>query len=173
MKTQDSSMLYKLIVLYMLKIADYPLTGSDISDYILLKGYTDYITYQITITNLENDGLVTSETKHNRTFYSLTEDGSVTIESLSDKLSNNLKNDIYSHIITNEKNIKKDHSLQKKIIEVSQDEYIAELTAYDNSKELMNIRLSFPSKALANSACEKFDDASSDIYKEIISRLMS
>ena len=165
MKTQDSSMLYKLIVLYMLKIADYPLTGSDISDYILLKGYTDYITYQITITNLE--------TKHNRTFYSLTEDGSVTIESLSDKLSNNLKNDIYSHIITNEKNIKKDHSLQKKIIEVSQDEYIAELTAYDNSKELMNIRLSFPSKALANSACEKFDDASSDIYKEIISRLMS
>lgn len=166
-------MLYKLIVLYMLKIADYPLTGSDISDYILLKGYTDYITYQITITNLENDGLVTSETKYNRTFYSLTEDGSVTIDSLSDKLSTSLKNDIYSHIITNEKDIKKDHSLQKKIIEVSQDEYIAELTAYDNSKELMNIRLSFPSKALANSACEKFDDASSDIYKEIISRLMS
>ena len=169
-------MLYKLIVLYMLKIADYPLTGSDISDYILLKGYTDYITYQITITNLENDGLVVSETKHNRTFYSLTEDGSVTIESPSKRLTyqpDSLKNDIYSHIITNEKNIKKDHSLQKKIIEVSQDEYIAELTAYDNSKELMNIRLSFPSKALANSACEKFDDASSDIYKEIISRLMS
>ena len=34
--------LYKLIILYMLDKVDFPLTNSQISEFVLDKGYTDY-----------------------------------------------------------------------------------------------------------------------------------
>lgn len=37
---QDTLMLYKLMVLYMLNKVDFPLTNSQISEFILDKGYT-------------------------------------------------------------------------------------------------------------------------------------
>ena len=39
-------MLYKLMVLYMLNKVDFPLTNSQISEFILDKGYTNYFTLQ-------------------------------------------------------------------------------------------------------------------------------
>ena len=37
----DTYTLYKLIVLYMLDNLDFPLTNSQISEFVLEKGYTD------------------------------------------------------------------------------------------------------------------------------------
>ena len=38
----DALTLYKLIILYMLDKVDFPLTNSQLSEFILDKGYTDY-----------------------------------------------------------------------------------------------------------------------------------
>ena len=38
--------LYKLIILYMLDKVDFPLTNSQISEFVLDKGYTDYFQLQ-------------------------------------------------------------------------------------------------------------------------------
>ena len=38
--------LYKLIILYMLDKVDFPLTNSQISEFVLDKGYTDYFKLQ-------------------------------------------------------------------------------------------------------------------------------
>ena len=42
----DALTLYKLIILYMLDRVDFPLTNSQISEFILDKGYTDYFKLQ-------------------------------------------------------------------------------------------------------------------------------
>ena len=42
----DSFTLYKLIVLYMLQKVDFPLTNSQISEFVLDKEYTNYFTLQ-------------------------------------------------------------------------------------------------------------------------------
>ena len=44
--------LYKLIVLYMLDKVDFPLTTSQISEFILDKGYTTYFRLQETLSEL-------------------------------------------------------------------------------------------------------------------------
>ena len=44
--SQDTLMLYKLMVLYMLNKVDFPLTNSQISEFILDKGYTNYFSLQ-------------------------------------------------------------------------------------------------------------------------------
>ena len=52
--SQDTLMLYKLMVLYMLNKVDFPLTNSQISEFILDKGYTNYFTLQQALHDLSD-----------------------------------------------------------------------------------------------------------------------
>ena len=48
----ESFKLYKLIVLYMLDKVDFPLTNSQVSEFILDEGYTTYFKLQQSISEL-------------------------------------------------------------------------------------------------------------------------
>lgn len=71
--------LYKLIILYMLDKVDFPLTNSQISEFILNEGYTTYFKLQQALSELLDSGFIREESTHTRTFYHLTEEGEETI----------------------------------------------------------------------------------------------
>ena len=66
--------LYKLIILYMLNKVDFPLTTSQISEFILDQGYTTYFKLQQAIAELIESGFIREEATRSRTFYHLTEE---------------------------------------------------------------------------------------------------
>ena len=90
----ESFTLYKLIILYMLEKVDFPLTTSQISEFILDKGYTNYFKLQSTISEMLDSQLILAENTHNRTLYHLTEEGSKTIEFFRNKISPEIQHDI-------------------------------------------------------------------------------
>ena len=53
---QEPLTLYKLIILYMLNRVNFKLTYSQISSFILEKEYTNYITLQQVISDLQDSG---------------------------------------------------------------------------------------------------------------------
>lgn len=53
--------LYKLIILYMLKKVDFPLTNAQISEFVLDQEYTTYFTLQQAISELVEAGLIRME----------------------------------------------------------------------------------------------------------------
>ena len=63
--SQDTLMLYKLMVLYMLNKVDFPLTNSQISEFILDKGYTNYFSLQQALHDLSDTELIRTEHIHN------------------------------------------------------------------------------------------------------------
>ena len=63
--------LYKLIILYMLDKVDFPLTNSQISEFILNEGYTTYFKLQQALSELLDSGFIREESTHTRTFYHL------------------------------------------------------------------------------------------------------
>ena len=65
--------LYKLIILYILNKVDFPLTNSQISEFILDEGYTTYFKLQQAIAELVESGFIREESTHSRTFYHITE----------------------------------------------------------------------------------------------------
>ena len=79
--------LYKLIILYMLDKVDFPLTNSQISEFILDEGYTNYFTVQQTISELVESGFIHEESTHSRTFYHLTDDGAQTLKFFKNDIS--------------------------------------------------------------------------------------
>lgn len=172
MKIQDPSMLYRLIVLYMLKSVDFQLTNSDICDYVLEKGYTDSMTLQIAISDLVNGNLIIPDKKNNRTYYSLSDEGEMTIDSLCDRLDDEVKKDIYVYLNSHARELRKDHSIQTAIEKNPDGSYLVKLDAYDGVSKLMGLSLNFPSKELANNACENFLSRCTKIYEYAISSLL-
>ena len=77
----------KLIILYMLARVDFLMTASQISDFVLGKGYTDYFTLVTSLGELEDAGLVHTETIRNSTYYTITPEGEETVGYFGNRIS--------------------------------------------------------------------------------------
>ena len=93
--------LYKLIILYMLKKVDFPLTNAQISEFVLDQEYTTYFTLQQAISELVEAGLIRMETIRNTSQYYLTEDGDMTLGYFTQKISAPIREDIDRYIQEN------------------------------------------------------------------------
>ena len=60
--------LYKLIILYMLQKVDFPFTHSQISEFILDRGYTTNFTFQSVMSELMDSEMIRQETILNTTY---------------------------------------------------------------------------------------------------------
>ena len=69
----DSMVLYKLIILYMLDRVDFPLTNSQISEFVLTKKYTNYFTLQESINDLIDSSYVSVSTIRRSSHYKITD----------------------------------------------------------------------------------------------------
>ena len=87
----DASTQYKLIVLYMLDQVDFPLTNTQISNFMLDKDYTTYFTVQKAISELIDAGLMRTESTYNNTHYYITPAGRETLSYFPDKISDAIK----------------------------------------------------------------------------------
>ena len=90
--------LYKLIILYMLDQVDFPLTNSQISEFILDEGYTTYFKLQQALSELLSSGFIHEEATHSRTFYHLTEEGAATIQYFKNDISPAIQTDIHTFL---------------------------------------------------------------------------
>lgn len=159
------------MVLYMLKCSGIKLTVTDISDYIVIKGYTDALTLQATINDLVADGFITLEKKHNRSYLDLTAEGLETANSLESRLAKDIRSSIYNYIAVNKNNIIDSHSIQTKITETDDGRFMCELTCNGKKGILYSTTLIFPSESLAKDACDKFNSSSTDIYRYMLDKL--
>ena len=171
MKKQASSILYKLMILYMLKCSKSELTAADISDYILNKGYTDPLSLQTCISELTMEEMIIALPRHNRTYLELLPEGRSTIDSLESRIADGIRRDIYSYLQSNESLLNANHSIVTQTIKNDED-YTAILKAIDSGNELFSLSMNFPTENLAKSACDNFQKESTEIYNELIKRLM-
>ena len=93
--------LYKLIVLYMLDKVDFPLTNSQISSFILDKGYTSYFTLQSVLSELTEAKLVRQETIRNSSYFSLTDSGAETLLYFHKRISKAIREEIDQYMREN------------------------------------------------------------------------
>lgn len=155
----------------MLEVTKAPLSNSDISDYILEKGYTDSIKLQVAISELIDDELVTATSMLNRTYLTLTEEGKETIASLESRISSSVRSEIYEYLLSKASELNEKHSIQTSYEQIG-NEYKADMIAKDKDEDLFSLSLTFPTEGLAISACENFKKSSSEIYSFLIDKLM-
>ena len=168
---QDPLTLYKLIVLYMLNRVTFPLTKTQITDFIQEKEYTNFFTLQQVMAELTDTGLITAKTLHNRTHLEITAEGLETLHFFENRINDAIKADIEEYLKAKEFELRNEVSIQSNYYKSVSGEFEAHLTAKEKGITLVDITLSVPSEDIASSICEHWQTKNETIYQYLVSEL--
>ena len=104
----ESIVLYKLIVLYMLDRVNFTLTNSQISDFVLEKGYTNYFTLQEAINGLIESEFVYVSSIRGASHYKITYKGEEALSMFENRIPYAIKQDILDFFEKQQINLKKE-----------------------------------------------------------------
>ena len=168
---QDPLTLYKLIILYMLGRVKFPLTTAQISNFILEKEYTNFLTLQQVFSELTDTGLVESKTINNRTQLSLSAEGKETLSFFGNRVSDAIKEDINQYFRENESSLREEVSVLGDYYKSTSGEYEAHLIAKEQDINLIELTLSVPTKEIAEAVCNNWQKKNQEVYEQIIKLL--
>lgn len=168
---QEPLTLYKLIVLYLLDKVSFPLTKAQVSDLVLEKEYTNFLTLQQVFNELIESGLVSAKTLVNRTHLQITEEGRDTLSYFENRISDAIKDDISEYLKKNELEMRNESSIQSNYYKAVNGEFETELNAVDKDVNLVSIHLTVPTEELAISICENWQKRNKEIYQYLTTAL--
>jgi len=155
----------------MLNRVTFPLTTAQISDFILEKEYTNFLTLQQVINELTDAEMISSQSIRNRTHLAITEEGRETLNFFQNRISEGIKSDINTYFRENEFALRNEVSVLGDYYKSTSGEYEAHLVAKDRGIKLVDITLSVPTEELAASICDQWQNKNQTIYQYLIKEL--
>lgn len=168
---QDPLTLYKLIVLYMLNRVTFPMTTAQVSDFVLEREYTNFLTLQQVINELTDAGMISSETIRNRTHLSITDEGRNTLNFFQNRINEVIKQEINTYFRENEFSLRNEVSVLGDYYKSTSGEFEAHLVAKDKGINLVDITLSVPAEEMAAAICDNWQKKNQEIYKYLVEQL--
>lgn len=164
--------LYKLIVLYMLKKVEFPLTNSQISAFILEEQYTDYFTLQETLSDMVESKLLETQIIRTSTHYSLTELGSETLEYFGHQISKAIQNDVENYLKENKIQLRNENSVIADYQNNESGEFTVRLQVKEKEEFIIDLSLTVPMEQQAIIMCDNWRKKSVEIYKYLMKELV-
>lgn len=164
-------MLYKLIVLYMLDTVNFPLTKSQVFDFMLGKDYTHFLTLQRVFSELEEADMISSKTMANRTYLSITDDGKSTLTFFQNRISAEIKADVKSYVNENKWDMKNEVNITSQYYKTTKNDYTAHLVAKERGVPMVDLKLNVPTKEMAATICDNWQEKNQEIYQYLTQQL--
>ena len=165
---QDPLTLYKLMILYMLDRVKFPITTAQISNYILEKEYTTFLTLQQVISELTEANLINARTVNNRTHLQITDEGRETLYYFDNRINDTIKAEINNYFHDNEFDLREEVSVLSNYYKSTSGEYEAHLIAKERENNLVEIKLSVPTREVAESICDNWQKKNQEVYQELV-----
>ena len=173
MTSTEPATLYKLIILFMLDKSEIPLSNTNISDFILAMDYTNYFTLQQTLSDLENSKLIISENPTSKdTLYRITDNGKVTLEYFSDRISDAIKNDVLDYYKNHDISLKKDTVVDAEYYNIRGNQYAGRCQIKTNNVIVVELDFNAVGLEQAEVICENFKSKSDDVFAYLMDMLV-
>ena len=156
----------------MLDKVDFPLTNSQISEFILGKGYTTYFKLQQALSELAEAELLREENSHNRTLYHLTEDGAESIHYFKNKISAPIQDDIDNFLREKQYDLKNEVAVKADYYRNTAREYSVRCQVLEGQDPLIDLTLSVPSENEAKSIANNWQRKNQEIYAWLMAQLL-
>ncbi|MCI8300384.1 MAG: DUF4364 family protein [Lachnospiraceae bacterium] len=163
---------YKLIVLYMLDHVDFPLTNTQISNFVLEKEYTTYFTIQQAISELISAELVRTESTHNNTHYYITPAGRETLSYFPDKISPAIKSDVLSYFAENNMELRQEISVIADYYKTTGQEFAARCQIKEKEYSLIDLTIAVKTREQAEAVCANWQKQNEEVYAYLMDLLM-
>ena len=155
----------------MLNKVKFKLTYAQISEFILDKGYTNYLTLQQILSELTETNLVTAHTTLNRTQLTITQEGKDTLGFFEGRIGEAIKKEIHDYFKEHAMELKNEVSVTSNYYKTFNGEYEAALCAKDNDTILVEIKLSVPTPQIASSICNNWNKKNQEVYQMLTKML--
>ena len=165
--------LYKLMILYLLKSINYPLTNNQLSAFFLDYEYTTYFTLQQAISALEDAHLITAHTTRNATRYEITREGSETLELFGSDISSGAIEDMNKFLKANKIKLRQESSNYTDYEQDDNGTYIVHMEVREESSILFSVDINVPDQDFAERMCAKWAANNQEIYAYIMKQLLN
>ena len=156
----------------MLNKADYPLTTSQLSEFVLEQGYTTYFKFQEALSDLVKTGLVIVEPTNNRSLYHLTDEGEVTLSHFENQISPAIQVDIMEYLKERHFDLKEESGVKSTYRKTALGEYQVRLLMMEDSRNLIDLKIMVPTEKEAEAMATNWIKKSPEMYAHIMSELL-
>ncbi len=170
--TNETKMLYKLILLYLLDRVDFPMSGSQLSNFITERNYTTWFNVQICIDELEEDRYISKESTRSQTLFRITEEGRETLSFFYKKISKDIRDDIDIYLTQEKYTLREEVSYLSDYYESTKGDFICELKIIERVSCILELKLSVPTSAAAETICDRWKQKNADIYAYVLTNLL-
>lgn len=164
--------LYKLIILYMLRKVNFPLSNTQITDFMTGKDYTDYFHVQQAFHELLDSGLITMEKIRNTTQYQCTMEGEKTLEYFSSEISNAIKKDIDDYLRKNAFELRNESCTIADYEAIEDGTYAVHCIVTEGSVKVIELTINVATEEEAERVCSRWPEKSQEIYLHIMTTLL-
>lgn len=162
---------YKLMVLYMLDKVKFPLSNTQISNFVLEKDYTTYFSIQQAISELLQADLIRAESTHNNTHYHITLAGRETLSLFPDKLSYDIKKDVVVYFAEKKVELEKEIQIMADYSRTSQG-YVARCQLRDCEVPLIDLSIRSATREQAEAICQNWKKQNEEVYGYLMDLLL-
>lgn len=164
--------LYKLIVLYMLSKADFPLTDTQLSDFILGQGYTDYFVFRTVLSDLVEGQMIRSEKIRDTTYYSTADAGAEALKYFHNRISSSIRTEIDQYMAENKMRLRDEVSVLADYYKNTDGDYSVHCIVKEKLSRPIDLTFSVPNEEQAKKACRSWQEHSQQIYAFIMKELL-
>lgn len=164
--------LYKLMNLYMLKQVNFPLTNAQLTDFFLQHEYASYFTLQQALSELQESGLIRTESTHNSTRYEITREGEDTLSFFGGKIPPAIVEDINQYLKENRFRLRNEVSNVADYYKSTNQDYIVHCEVREGKTTLIELSLSVPDREQAELMCSNWKERSQEIYAFAMKELL-
>lgn len=164
--------LYKLMILYLLKTVNYPLSNNQLSGFFLDYEYTTYFTLQEAISQLTEAKLITPHKTKNTTRYEVTKEGSETLNLFGQDIPEGAVEDMERFLKQNKLRLRQESS---SFADYSQDEngnFIVHAEVREENAILYALDINVPDKESAERMCMNWSKHDQEIYAYLMEELL-
>lgn len=164
--------LYKLMNLYMLKQVNFPLTNAQLTDFFLQHEYASYFTLQQALNELQESGLIRTQSTHNSTLFEITKEGEETLNFFGKNISPAIIEDMDTYLKDNRFRMRNEVGVLSNYYKSTNQDYIVHCEVREGKNTLIDLSLSVPDKEQAESMCARWKKTSQDIYAYVMKTMM-
>jgi len=162
----------KLLLLFILKEIEMPVTGNEIIRIVLENDFMNYFALQQFLGELVKDNFITYYEDKGKHYYRMDKKGSDTLKLFLNRIPQKLRQDVLNYLTENMNRIKKEKQIIGRYTMEEENQYLVNLKMIENHKISMDLNLKIFSHKHARKICENWNNNAPDLYGKILNLLV-
>ncbi len=162
----------KLIVLYIIKKVNYPISNTQLAEIVLENNLMNYFIFQQYLTELISSKFIIEKLEDNKPLLLIADKGSRVLNLFSQRISSFKISIIDEYLKKHMAKIKKERTIHGDYTITEDNTFLVELKALEGNYTIIDLKLSVATKKQAQDLCNKWNNHSSELYNKILKTLI-